>query len=67
MAWDENTPTITYQGGAIFVRSCPTCRRFVKADDSVTANGFGEVQFKLPNATCTVHGRVAMPFLGYYE
>lgn len=46
-----------------FIRRCPECSRFVKANESVSS---GEMGLKdEPNATCTKHGAVKMPFLGY--
>lgn len=61
----EGIPRKCYgEDGALFVPVCPTCGRFVKADDSVRINGLGEVS-KEPNATCKKHGRVCMPFEGY--
>lgn len=56
---------ITYGEGAVFIRRCPDCSRFVKADESVMIR---EWDGKTPDttATCKVHGRVAMPFLGHY-
>ena len=47
-------------GDAVFVRRCPKCWRFVKPDDEARC-GPGT-----PNATCKTHGRVEMPFEGYY-
>ncbi|PKN97982.1 MAG: hypothetical protein CVU42_13750 [Chloroflexi bacterium HGW-Chloroflexi-4] len=47
--------------GPVFVRLCPVCGRFVKADDSVKCNIDG-VPSKEPNATCKKHGRVRMDF-----
>lgn len=61
------TPLVSYVGGAAFARVCPVCGRFVKADDTITVRGLDDrVDEKTPNATCKRHGRVAMPFLGYY-
>jgi hypothetical protein len=63
-------PTIRYgdggeNDGATFARVCPRCHRFVKADGSVTLTYDGPPANK-PNATCRAHGRVEMPFIGYY-
>lgn len=59
---DNNYPTEIYGSGAeayVFYRICPYCAKFVKADDSSHGpNG-------KPNATCSKHGRVPMPFVGY--
>ncbi len=46
------------EGEAYFVPVCPTCARFVKADDTSAMNGS-------PNATCSRCGRVTMLFEGY--
>ena len=58
-------PFASYEGGALFARCCPVCNRFVKADDTVTINGL-EVLVEQTNATCSTHGRVEMPFLGFF-
>jgi len=50
--------------GATFVPVCAKCGRFVKADEVVYFNGFGERK-RQPNATCAKCGRVEMPFEGY--
>ena len=47
-------------GDAVFLRRCPICFRFVKADDEALCSP-GK-----PNATCKIHGRVEMWFEGYY-
>jgi len=54
---------ITYRGGATFARVCPECGRFVKPNKRVLMNGNGPVG---ANARCKKHGRIAMPFTGYY-
>lgn len=48
--------------GATFVLKCPTCGRFVQADQSMHFKGIKPVE---PNATCRKCGRVAMPFIGF--
>lgn len=49
----------------VFVRRCPQCSSFVKADEAVYNNeNTGVIQ--APNATCHRHGRVSMPFMGYF-
>lgn len=63
MSYGPGTVTTCYDGGALFERVCPECGRFVKADKTVYLNGRGECK---PNARCKVHGRITMPFLGYY-
>jgi hypothetical protein len=48
----------------VFIRRCPQCSRFVKSDESVYSNeNTGAITS--PNATCSKHGRVSMPFIGY--
>lgn len=49
---------------AYFVPVCPICGRFVKADNTIFAS-LSKVDEK-PNATCSKHGRVIMPFEGFY-
>jgi len=62
----EGSPLVSYgDEGAMFLRTCPICGRFVKADETILINGLGEVKME-HNATCKVHGRVTMSFLGYY-
>jgi hypothetical protein len=56
----ENTPTVQYEGHEgepIYYRVCPICGKYVKADDKSTIP-----QYLVSNATCKIHGRVAMPF-----
>ena len=48
-----------------FVPVCPTCGRFVKADDAVAVNGLEQL-VEQPNATCAKCGRVLMPFEGHF-
>lgn len=59
-------PRVMYNGGAQFIRICPHCGRFVRADKSIMLNGFDEVK-EGPNACCSKCGRVAMPFEGYFD
>ncbi len=61
----EASPIVTYgENGSMFVRQCPRCARYVVADKSIQENPhFGPKN--QPNATCSVHGRVKMPFIGY--
>lgn len=56
--------------GATFLPICPDCRRFVKADKTISFKMVGG-DFLIPkpvepNATCSKCGRVAMPFEGYF-
>ena len=49
-----------------FVRQCPNCKKFVKADGKIKANRLYEPSQE-PNATCSKCGRVTMPYLGLYS
>jgi len=62
----EGSRLISYQGGALFNRTCPVCGRFVKPDETILVNGLEQLHPTEPNATCKQHGRVRMPFEGYY-
>ena len=62
----ESFRRATYGDGMTFVPVCPTCGRFVKADDSVTINGLG-AYIRKPNATCSRCGRVEMLFEGFMD
>lgn len=56
----ENWPMVQYGKGEyspVYFRVCPVCSRFVKADQRSTIP-----EYLKTNATCAVHGRVAMPF-----
>ena len=55
---------VQYDCGATYVRRCPICYRFVKADESIRVNGLDEIMDE-PNATCKQHGRVKMIFEGF--
>jgi hypothetical protein len=60
----EGVRRVLYGDGMTFVPVCPQCGRFIKADKTVTVNGFGDYVAK-PNATCKKCGRVEMPFEGF--
>lgn len=62
----ENVRRIVYKGGATFVPVCENCARFVKANDTVSINGLGELSDQ-PNATCSKCGRTKMIFEGFFE
>lgn len=62
----EESPRIVY-GGAVFVRVCPKCGRFVSADETVRIYEESPAVREEPNATCGKHGRVQMPFEGFLE
>lgn len=61
----EGKPMVQYgDDGATFVRECPNCGRFVKADEEVYLNELGETRDHAC-ATCSKCGRVDMTFVGY--
>ena len=63
-AVSEGGPTICYgEDGAEFLRQCPKCQRFVKADAQAMFDGAGQPVGE--NATCAECGRVKMPWMGY--
>ena len=64
----EQSPRVVY-AGYCYVRVCPKCNRFVKADPFVLFRGpFDEqIPVREPNATCHVHGRVEMFGEGWIE
>ena len=58
---DPIGPLVTYTpSGAVFLRRCPKCARFAKADGSIRMMWLAETPARRPNATCSVHGRVEM-------
>jgi hypothetical protein len=64
-------PTFDYEGvrrvsydGACFVPVCPRCGRFVRVDEWIALHEEAPV-VRAPNATCSLHGRVNMPFEGF--
>jgi hypothetical protein len=58
-----DSPRIQYESGAVFVRVCTLCGRFVKADETILV---GDAGLKPgPNATCSHCGRVEMAFEGF--
>lgn len=60
----EGVPRKVYgESGACFIPVCPTCGRFVKADETVWINEAKGPRG--PNATCKRCGRIDMPFEGY--
>jgi ribosomal protein S27AE len=67
---DRQAPTVGYgssdseNGVALFLRVCPKCSRFVKADADIAVNGLGLVVLGA-NAMCSRCGRVEMPFFGF--
>ena len=66
--FNYETPRV-YYGDMCFVRLCPECARFVKADETLNYKHnkwTEEDKFDEPNATCKKHGRVNMIFEGYF-
>jgi len=61
------SPRMNYSNGACFIRVCPKCGRFVKADDGILINSLTEEILDLSNATCKKCGRVNMPLEGYFS
>ena len=61
----ENFRRVAY-GDWQFIPVCPSCGRFVKADETINVNGLEEY-VKEPNATCKKCGRVEMPCEGCFE
>lgn len=62
--FEPDGPYHQYEGGATFVRVCPKCNRFAKADEYVLVNE--ETGLKPgPTGTCSKHGRIEMPFVGF--
>ena len=57
-------PRTQYEGGAVFVRVCEKCGRFVKPDKAVSVNEYTGLVDK-PNATCSKCGRTKMLFEGF--
>ena len=60
----EGVRRLVYGDGATFIPACGKCGRFVKADETIMFNGFGELADQ-PNATCSKCGRIEMLFEGY--
>jgi hypothetical protein len=67
--WDDDegwwSRTIGY-GDGVYAARCPKCARFVKTDDSAKCK-FESGELAEENATCSKHGRVKTPFLGWKE
>lgn len=60
----EESPRHTLTNGAVFVRVCPFCGRFVEPDVEIRCYQAGDM-IRDNNAYCSLHGRVAMPFEGF--
>jgi hypothetical protein len=66
----DGYPTISYEehcegGVPVFVRVCPNCSRFVKADESIKLFTM-HPHIREPNASCKRCGRVEMPMEGFF-
>lgn len=61
----ENVTRKQYDGGLLFIPVCKTCKRFVKADESVKINGLEELSPD-PNCSCSKCGRSRMIFEGWF-
>lgn len=48
----------------LFIRRCPECSRFVKPNKQILCHSEGIAE--QPNAVCSKHGEVQMPFLGNF-
>lgn len=63
----ENLRRVSYgtkgEGFWTFIPVCPTCGRFVKADETIFVGELTGLK-KEPNATCKKCGRVEMPCEG---
>lgn len=63
--WDyPEGPYIEFDGGAMFIRVCENCGRFVKADSKIFVSE-AEGLSKRTNATCKKCGRTHMSFCGF--
>ena len=60
----ENERLISYNGGAVFVRKCPRCGRYVQADKTIMSSDESGLKDQA-NGTCAKHGRVKMLFCGF--
>jgi hypothetical protein len=68
MAYEyENFRRLQYDGGATFIPVCPTCGRFMKADETISVSGWDGRLRETANATCSKCGRVQMPFEGFID
>ena len=66
--YEDDRNYITYDcgdhGQAMFIRRCPECSRFVKPNKTIRVRGYTIADE--PNAVCSKHGPVQMPFLGFF-
>jgi len=61
---DDESRIVYYDEGAMFIPRCPTCGRYVKADEKIFVNDAVGLK-DAPNGTCKKDGRVKMCFLGF--
>ena len=60
----EDSRNYTTYNGFVFIRRCPRCLRFVKADEEIWFTWEGCLADK-DNATCTQDGRIKMIEVGF--
>lgn len=60
----DKSPRIEYENRMIFIRVCPKCGRFVKADKIIKVNYYDQPVGS--NSTCSKCGRVEMVYEGIY-
>lgn len=56
---------IIYGDGAMFIKRCKKCCRFVKAPENMMFNGFGEY-VEEENTVCSKCGPTSLIFEGFY-
>ena len=56
---------IVYGDGAMFIKRCKKCCRFVKAPESMTFNKAGEY-IETENTVCSKCGTTSLIFEGFY-
>lgn len=56
---------IIYGDGAMFLRRCKKCCRFVKAPESMVFNGLGNY-IEEKNVDCSKCGKTSLVFEGFY-
>jgi len=65
LSWGED-------GVSVFHRRCPKCWKFVKADTEnikwFPERNYAELpQFENANGICKVHGKIKLPFEGWFS
>lgn len=62
---DDLGPRIKYTNGAVFIRRCIKCGKFVKPDSTIKQSLWdGRLDYR-PNAECKKCGRTSMIFEGF--